>query len=186
MPGKAAQPQFLTWLWSRFCSISVAEFFILRDWKVVGSFSAEALSKHSIPCRDVIGMVASPFCTSAAFLDSRWRPMLSLNSCASPSPFLWPPLLPPSVPLKVKQRKICEGKQFRTPSIAWTILKSTPRWFLLLSCSFFWKVPTGYFQNKLTVNPLQVYKLFQGSNHLCVLGSRPSAWYTVDAEPIFA
>ena len=160
MPGKAAQPQLLTWLWGRFCSISVAEFFILRDWKVVGSFSAEALSKHSIPCQDVIGMAAAPFCTSAAFLASRWRTMLSLNSCASPapSPFPWPPLLPPSVPLKVKQRKKSVKENNLGHHLLPGLLNSTPRWFFfLLSCSFFWKVPKGYFQNKLTMNPLQVY-----------------------------
>lgn len=37
------------------------------------------------------------------------------------------------------------------------------------------------------MNPLQVYKLLKGSNHLCVLGSGPSAWHTaVDAEQMCA
>lgn len=101
-------------------------------------------------------------------------PLVSLlNSCAS-SPFPLPLLSLPSIILQGKKEKSCEGKNIGHHLLP-GLLKSTPRWFfLLLSCPFSQKLPKGYFQNKVTVNPLEVYDVLQGSNrsnHLWVLGS---------------
>lgn len=47
------------------------------------------------------------------------------------------------------------------------------------------KTAKGVFP-KQTVSPLQVHKLFKGSNRPCVLASGSSAWHIVDAKQMFA